>query len=214
MPLAKYPSDEGRTLPRLAGTCWREAERSALWFSPHQCQSPAQSEGWGPRLLPTAPYMLASPFQPTPASLKLPFQLPWPPPMSPDPFPAASPSTSGGSCIESWALCLGSQQFKGWIRTKTWPGSGGGGGLAFVPLLGPTICVKPLHKSQLQRPPCHHDPNNGSRAPLQSHSKAKKEWFLYLWTCAFLPRPLLRRESPREAGWYLHRQVPLADVVT
>lgn len=46
---------------------------------------------------------------------------------------------------------------------------GGGWARAFVPLLGPTICVKPLHKrSQLQRPPCHHDPDNGSRGPLQS----------------------------------------------
>lgn len=76
MPLAKHPSNEGRTFHRPARTCRREAESSVVWLSMHKSQSLNQSERWGLRLLPTTPCMWAPPFLPTLASFRLPFLLP------------------------------------------------------------------------------------------------------------------------------------------
>ena len=72
--------------------------------------------------------------------------------------------------VRCWAFCPRFQQFKGWVNTKAQHRMGP---WVFVLMLGPTICV------HVQRPPCHHDPNNGNRVPLHSCCKTKRDWFLF-----------------------------------
>lgn len=203
MPLAKHPSNEGRTFHRLLQGPVGGRLRALLWLSMHKSQSLNQLER-GAKAAPTTPCMWAPPFQANlPASNYHSSSRERRPP-----FPAASLIASEGKPeVRCWASCPGVPVIQRLIKTKAqhrvrpW---------AFAPRLRPTICV--MSKGPL----LSHDPNNGNRVPFHSCQERSVPFLSRL--LYFYPGLLLRcglwRVLERQGGTRSITRQPSPEVVT